>query len=151
MTLSIHRRILTTTLCWVIGLSVLGCQSDGPEFAGGDSRIIEGTLEPEESSTTHFFALTRSGTVSILASTIEGRDPETEEPVDTPRLAFSVGAPRAEDETQCQSTFSKILAEGESYSVYFTDGAYCIVVFRTFDALTTTRYTYVIELSGAFS
>ena len=72
---AIFRHSLLTLALLAGGTWIMGCQSDGPEFAvGGDMRILEGRLMADEQSDTEFFAISRTGTVSILASTLRGTD-----------------------------------------------------------------------------
>ena len=135
----------------VSALTMLGCESSGPEFATGETRIVEGILEADETSDSDFFVLTSEGTVNILASSIGARDPETGDPLEEPFLAVAIGQPNPEDETFCQLTFTQGLAEGDSFSVYFRDGLFCISVFRPNATLENAIYEYVITMSGAFS
>ena len=147
-----YRKSLLTVALMACGILTWSCESDGPEFAvGGDTRILEGRLMTDEESDTEFFALSREGTVSILASTIRGTDPESGEPIPEPSLAVSVGAPLPEDETQCQLTFSQVLEEGDSFSVFFRDGLYCLSVFRVPGVNEGAEYDWVVTLTGAFS
>jgi hypothetical protein len=140
---------MVTLLLW--GLTFPACDSSGPEFVEGDTRIIEGALPIDVTSDNNFFAVTKAGTVSILVSTVEALDSETGEPVADPVLGVSIGQPNPDDETLCQLTFSKTLGEGESFSVYFRDGLYCVTTFRPPETLQEVVVTYVLTLTGAFS
>lgn len=144
-------QLLTLMTLLIASLATLGCETDGPEFVTGDSRIVEGSLQPEETLDSDFFALTRAGTVNIQASLIIGRNPETEELLEAPELGFGVGQPNPEDPAQCQLTFSQILSEGDSFSVYFREGLFCISTFRNPGALEGAIYEYVVTMTGAFS
>ena len=146
-----HKRIVAVSVLLVGALLTLGCESDGPEFIEGDTRIIEGTLQAGTLSDTHFFVLTRTGTVNILASTVAAAAPETGVPIENPVLGVSIGQPNAEDQTVCQLTFSQALLEGDSFSVYYRDGAYCLTVFRGVGIPEAAELTYVVTLAGAFS
>lgn len=148
---TILKRTLVLTILVVSGFATSGCDSSGPEFIGGDTRIIEGTLLIDEASETEFFALVKAGTVNILASRVEGRFPETGEPVAIPSIAVSIGAPDPADATVCQLTFSKSLVEGESFSVFYREGFFCLSVFRLTGSPEETVYDYVLTLTGAFS
>lgn len=144
-------KLLTTVALLVCGLAALGCESSGPEFASGNTRVIEGVLEPEETSDSDFFAITSSGTVNILASTVEALDPETGEPIVDPLLGVSVGQPDAADASVCQLTFTQVLEEGESFSIYFIDGLFCLTIFRDPAAQPESVVNYVVTMTGAFS
>ena len=146
-----YPRILTTMALLLVGVISLGCDSSGPEFIAGDTRIIEGTLQLDITSDSNFFAVTKSGTVNILASTIEAADSETGEPIADPFLGVSVGQPNPDDETQCQLTFSQILQEGGSFSVYFNEGLYCVTAFRPPQTLQEAVVIYVLTMTGAFA
>jgi len=140
---------LISLLAW--GITSLGCDSSGPEFIEGDTRIIEGTLPVDVTSDTNFFAVTKLGTVNILASTIEALDPETGEPIADPVLSVSIGQPDPADATLCQLTFTQLLAEGDSFSVYFQENLYCVTVFRPVGSPGETVIHYALTLTGAFS
>jgi len=133
------------------GLTSLACDSSGPEFVEGDTRIIEGALPIDVTSDNNFFAVTKEGTVNILASTVMALDAETGEPIADPILGVSIGQPNPDDESLCQLTFSKPLGEGESFSVYFQDGLYCVTTFRPPETLQEAVVTYVLTMTGAFS
>lgn len=152
MNRSSYRQILPMLVVLASGTWTLGCESDGPEFATGeDTRVFEGRLLATEELDTSFFALTSSGSVNIQATTIVGTLPVTGVPIEDPSLGVSVGAPNPDNETECQLTFSQALAEGDSYSVYFRDGLYCISVFRVPDSPESAEFDYVVTLTGAFS
>lgn len=134
------------------GFAVLGCESDGPLFVGDEeTRVIEGRLTIDEVRDTSFFALVREGTLNIQTTTILGIDPGTGEPIEEPSLGVAVGAPLPENNEECQLTFTQELGEGDSYSVYFRDGLYCVSVFRVPGTDETTVFDYVLTLTGAFS
>ena len=139
-----------TLFLLTVGLLTFGCETDGPEFGSGDTRIIEGRLESDENLDTEFFMVTRAGTINILATTIIGTNPETGGPIVAPLLGVSIGAPDPEDETACQLTFSQVLSEGESYSVYFREGLFCVSMFRNPGSIEGGIYDYVVTLTGAF-
>lgn len=146
-----YPQILTLMALLLWGITSLGCDSGGPEFVAGDTRIIEGTLPIDVTGDTNFFAVTKSGTVNILASTVEAADSETGEPIANPTLGVSIGQPNPDDPTLCQLTFSQTLLEGESFSVYSRDGLYCVTAFRPPGTLEQAVVTYVLTLTGAFS
>lgn len=146
-----YRRTFTLLALSIYGWISLGCQSDGPEFVGGDTRIVEGTLLSDEPSQSDFFVVTRVGTVNILASTLSVLNPITGEPVEDATLGVSVGQPNPEDAELCQLTFSKVLQEGESFSVYYQEGFFCLTVFRPADTQQGSLVNYVLTLTGAFS
>ena len=147
-----YQQIFTLVALLAGSLSALGCEGDGPEFGSGEStRIVEGVLEPDEDSDSDFFALTNAGTVNILASSIVGTNPETGDPIVAPLLGVSVGQPDPANATLCQLTFSQFLSEGDSFSVYFRDGLFCISVFRNPGSLEGAVYDYVVTMTGAFS
>lgn len=143
--------IAATLFLLISALTTLGCESGGPEFVAGDTRIFEGILESDELGDSDFFVVTSPGTVNILASSVAATIPETGEPIANPFLAVAVGQPNPEDETTCQLTFTQLLAEGDSFSVYFRDGLFCVSVFRPGDIPVDTLYAYVITMTGAFS
>lgn len=140
---------LISLLAW--GMTSLGCDSGGPEFIEGDTRIIEGILPTDVTADTTFFAVTSAGTVNILASTINALDSETGEPIADPVLNVSIGQPDPADDTLCQLTFTRLLAEGDSFSVYFQDGLYCVTAFRSAGSQQEAVVSYVLTLTGAFS
>jgi len=142
--------LISTALLWG-SLTVLGCEGSGPEFVTGDTRIVEGILETDEISDSDFFALTNAGTVNILASSIAGTNPETGGPIVAPILGIGVGQPSPEDPTVCQLTFSQILSEGDSFSIYFAEGLFCISIFRNPGSLEGAIYAYVVSMTGAFA
>lgn len=146
-----YRLWLLTGVLLATSLLNLGCQTDGPEFGGGDTRIFEGRLESEEQLDSDFFLVTRAGTINILATTIVGTVPETGGPIVAPLLGVGVGAPNPDDESQCQLTFSQILSEGDSYSVYFREGLFCVSILRNPGSIEGGIYDYVVTMTGAFS
>ena len=151
MTPTHYSQSLTMMALLLCGLTSLACDSSGPEFIVGDTRIIEGVLPIGVTSDNNFFAVTKAGTVNILASTVLAVDAETGEAIEDPILGVSIGQPNPDDETLCQLTFSKILGEGESFSVYYSDGLYCVTTFRPPETLQGAVVTYVLTMTGAFS
>ena len=146
-----YKRRGTAMTIMLIGFAALGCQSDGPMFLDGDTRIIEGVLQTDQVSDTHFFTLTSSGTVNILATSVAAADPETGEPIENPLLGISVGGPDPANAEVCQLTFSQVVPEGGSFSVYFREGFFCVSVFRSVGLGETSILSYVVTMAGAFS
>ena len=128
-----------------------GCQTDGPEFLAGDTRIIDGTLAPAEESQSGFFVVTRTGTVNILLSNFQPLDPDTGVPWPDSILGVSIGQPNPENQDLCRLTFSQTMEEGDSFSVYYRDGLYCISVFRLPGVPEGHVIHYTLTLTGAFS
>lgn len=145
------KSVLAVMALLVCGFMALACQSSGPEFVGGDTRVVAGTLPTDVASETEIFAITTSGTVNIMATTIAAVDPESAEPIENPVLGVSVGQPVAAGEAQCQLTFSQILEESGSFSVFFSEGLFCITVFRAPGTPIDAVLTYVVTMTGAFS
>lgn len=144
--------LLTITVLLMGLLVFTACDSSGPEFADGETTsLIEGTLLLAETSDSHFRALTQSGTVNIQATEIMARIDEIGEVIGGFSLGVSVGLPAPGEEDRCQITFSKVLEEGESFSVYSREGIFCVVVFRPPEQAVETAVSYLLTLSGAFS
>lgn len=151
MRLDIHRPLIIAVLP-LLALALTGCESDGPEFSTGETTtFIEGVLDLEETSDTHFRALSRGGTVNIEATDFTATLGPTGAVIEDYILGVSVGIPGADDETRCQITFSKTLDAGESFSVYAQDGIFCVATFRPPELEQETRVNYLLTLSGAFS
>jgi hypothetical protein len=138
-------------LLLLVPFLALGCDTGGPEFASGETRIVEGHLEGEVLSASSFFLITQSGTVSIQLSTLVVVDVESGEPIENSDLAVSVGQPNPEDETICQATFSQLLEPGDAFSIFYPEGLFCVIGFRGPNAPTDTVVDYVLTLTGAFS
>lgn len=146
-----YKQILALAALMVVGLVTSGCDSGGPEFIGGDTRVIEGILQTDEQGDTEFFVLTGSGTVNFQATSIAGRIADTGDPIADPLLGISIGAPNPADETVCQLTFSQVLSAGESFSVFYSEGIFCLTIFRPPPVVEGTEYDYLVTLEGAFS
>lgn len=148
----IANKLLTTTVL-LIGLLVFtACESSGPEFANGETTsLIEGVLLPEETSDSHFQALTQAGTVNLELTDLMARNDAIDEVIENYTFGVSVGLPDPEDAERCQVTFSKTLQEGESFSVYSREGIFCVVVFRPPEETVEIVVSYLLTLSGAFS
>ena len=144
-------RIVSRLLLMLFPLVAVGCQTDGPEFESGETRIVEGHIEGDVVSHSSFFVITRSGTVSVQLTSLDTVDATTGEPIENPDLAVSVGQPSSADETVCQLTFSQLLEPGEAFSIYYPEGLFCIVGYRNPAAPTETVIDYVLTLTGAFS
>ena len=153
MTLRKSKLIFLKAAIAVSLVLALGCDSSGPEFASGETRLIDGTLELDEVSESHFFAVTKSGTVGIEATTFIVTVTETGEVIEDATLGVSVCGPDPENETSCRLTFSQVLEQGESYSVYFREGVFCVTTLRPpgQPSATETVVNYLLTLSGAFS
>ena len=153
--LTMHRAAKSTITARVaLGIAValaLGCDSSGPEFAGGETRIVEGRLDGETASKSDFFVITRSGTVSIQLTSLLVVDEETGEPIDIPGLGLSIGQPNSNDPTICQPTFSQFLEPGGSFAVFYPEGLFCVIAVRGPEGPIATVIDYVLTLTGAFS
>lgn len=148
------QRQILRTIAGLLALSFLvaGCESDGPEFAGGETTTyVEATLEVEDRSDTQFRALTSPGTVNLQLTELRVRDAESAELLEGYGLGVSIGLPSSADPTVCQVTFSKLLNEGESFSVYAREGLFCVVGFRPSDQPQETVVRYLLTLTGTFS
>ena len=146
-----YKKSLTAGALVAFAIVFASCQTDGPEFLVGDTRIIEGTLAPAEESQSDFFAVTRTGTVNILLSNYQPLDPETGNPWPDSTLGVSIGQPNPENQDLCRLTFSQTMEEGNSFSVYYRDGLYCISVFRLPGVPQGHVIHYTLTLTGAFS
>jgi len=129
---------------------VVGCESSGPEFVGGgDTQNFQGVLEPEQVVQRHDFFLTNEGTVRFELVQLAATDPETDLPIETPTVLLSIGRQTLEGE--CGITFSRVLLEGGSYSVYLDNIAYCLQVFRGTNLPLESIVIYDVALVPAFS
>lgn len=153
--LTLHRAAKSTITARIaLGVAVtlaLGCDSSGPEFVSGETRIIEGRLDGETASKSDFFVITRTGTVSIQLTSLLVVDEETGEPIESPGLGISIGAPNSNDPTICQPTFSQFLEPGGTFAVFYPEGLFCVIAVRGPEGPTATVIDYLLTLTGAFS
>lgn len=128
-------------------LLLLGCETGGPAFPDGDTLLFEATLA-EQLSQQHDFAVTDTGTVRIEATRITATDATSGEPIAEPTLNVALGRPREES---CVSSFTNNLAEGDSFSVFLDEEAYCLLVRRSLLLPGDAVVDYLLTLSPAFS
>lgn len=131
----------------LVWLTAACSQSDGPEFAAGETLQFNGILTTETLSR-HDFGLTNSGTVDIELQRVSLADPETREPFESPGATVAIGRPA---DAGCQVTLSKFLLEGESYAVRLETTTYCLVVSRGLGVPADTILTYSVVIAPAFS
>ncbi len=130
-------------------LFVLACDDGGPEFLGGDTRLIfPGSLTAEESEQDHDFDLTSSGTIEVLLEEISAVAADTGEPIDNPELRVAIGRPR---EGVCAPTRVALLGASESFIVFLTPAAFCLRVERSVILPTDSMIEYQISVTPALS
>lgn len=144
--------LLMTMAVLLCSLILTACETEGPEFADGETTsLIEGILEVGEVSESHFRAITRAGTVNLEATDISATSAGTGDVVNEYLLGVSVGQADPADATRCRITFSNTLQQGESFSLYSQGGIICVVTFRPPGQRVDAVVRYLLTLSGAFS
>lgn len=137
-------------ILFLCSILVLGCESSGPEFiGGGDTQSFQGVLEAEETSQRHSFVLTNEGTVRLELTELFATDPETDQPIETPSIVVSIG--RLSELSECQITFSKVMAQSDSFSLRLDNAAYCLQIFRSSSMPVTSVVLYDLALFPSFS
>lgn len=137
-------------ILFVCLIFVSGCESSGPEFiGGGDTQSFQGVLQAEDTSNRHSFVLTNEGTVRLELTQLFATDSETDQAIETPSIVISIG--RLSELSECQITFSKVLVEGDSFSVRLDNTAYCLQVFRSSTMPVTSVVVYDLALLPSFS